>query len=171
MLTIVQHTPLWVWALLAVLIPLGVLQSVHRKRKLGAAMAMPIGLTAVSLFGAASGFANKQAALAAWLAGAAVVLVVCVVVGAWRRIEWSATEQRLDVPVSWWPMALILALFATKYVVGVSLAIHPQLAADAVLGAQLGFVYGAFSGVFLSRALAMWRVAAGAIRGTALERS
>lgn len=156
---ILQHTPTWVWVLLAALIALGVSQAKPRQRRLGSAMATPVVMTALSLLGAATSFVHSGIALAAWLAGAGATLLACIAAHAWRGIAWSPSTQRISVPGSWWPLALMMAIFATKYVVGVTLALHPERAGDAMFAALLGLTYGAFSGVFMSRGYAILRVA------------
>jgi hypothetical protein len=52
---------------------------------------------------------------------------------------------------------LLLGLFLFRYSVGLTLAIIPALAGDTGVAGFVGLVYGAFSGVFLARALAVWR--------------
>jgi len=70
-------------------------------------------------------------------------------------------EGRLSVPGSWLPLALMLGLFATKFAVGVLVALAPALRHDAAFAASAGLAYGAFSGLFLGRALALRALAAG----------
>jgi hypothetical protein len=55
-------------------------------------------------------------------------------------------------------MALILALFCVKYAVGASLAISPALSADRSFAAAVSLAYGVFSGLFLARAFAVWKL-------------
>ena len=53
---------------------------------------------------------------------------------------------------SWIPMALILGIFLTKYVVGVDVAMNPGLARDGQYTLIVGALYGVFSGIFAGRA-------------------
>jgi Na+/H+ antiporter NhaC len=75
----------------------------------------------------------------------------------WDGIRWLDAERRVLMPGSLLPLVLMLGLFLFKYSVGFSLAINPGLAADTVTAGFAGLVYGAFSGVFLARALAVGR--------------
>ena len=59
------------------------------------------------------------------------------------------------MPGSWLPLALMVALFAVKYIANVSLALHPALARDAAFAAACGLAYGGFSGLFLARSLSL----------------
>lgn len=59
----------------------------------------------------------------------------------------------------WVLLLLILGIFITQYVVGVGTAMQPALARDANFSLGFGALYGAFSGVFLARAVRLWRLA------------
>ena len=59
------------------------------------------------------------------------------------------------------PMALIMAIFLTKYFVGVELALQPTLAASGEFALQIGTLYGIFNGLFAARALRLWRLVRG----------
>ena len=50
-------------------------------------------------------------------------------------------------------MALIMGIFLTKYGVGVSLVLHPELKLHANFSLAIGTLYGVFSGIFAGRAL------------------
>ncbi|NIE65226.1 DUF6622 family protein [Burkholderia sp. Ax-1719] len=158
-LSLIQHTPHWVWGTLAALIVLGVRQSVPRQRSLRSATALPLVMTAFSLYGVVSDFAHEPLALAAWALGAGALFSVMTTQGAWRGVRWSQTQQRLIVPGSWLPLALYLGLFCVKFVVGATLAMHPARVDDADFACLTGLAYGAFSGVFVSRSYAMFRIA------------
>jgi hypothetical protein len=151
--------PPWVWGLLAALIALGVSQSLPRAVSLRRAAAVPVAMVLLSLYGVATGFASQPLALAAWAAGLAGALWAARATGAWPGIRWSAGERRVLVPGSWWPMLLMLAIFGTKFAVGVMLARQVAVAQEPLFAVAVGLAYGGFSGVFLARGLAMWKVA------------
>ncbi|MDN7181154.1 hypothetical protein M0D69_24805 [Caballeronia sp. SEWSISQ10-4 2] len=156
---IVQHTPHWVWWLLAALVSLGVSQTQPRQRTLRAATAMPIGMAALSFYGVVSIFTQESIALVAWAAAMLAALAIFHAVGIGSKARWLAAEQRLLVPGSWLPLVLILGLFIIKFGANVMLAMHPDLRVDGLFAVSVSFAYGAFSGIFLARGLAMWRVA------------
>jgi hypothetical protein len=157
LVSILQHTPPWIWALLVVLIAVGVSQSVERRRTLPGAAGLPIALTALSLYGAVSVAPQAAVALIAWAIGAAAALALCHVARLWAGIRWSASDRRLVVAGSWMPMVLILGLFVTKFGVAVTLALHPEVVHESRFSLLLPLVYGLFSGMFAARSVAMWR--------------
>jgi hypothetical protein len=159
LIEILQHTPHWVWWLLAALISLGVSQTRPQQRTLRAATAIPIAMAALSFYGVVSVFAAQSTALVAWAAAMLAAFVICHAAGVGSRVRWLAAEQRLLVPGSWVPLMLFLGLFIIKFGATVTLAMHPDLGIDWLFAASVGFAYGAFSGIFLARSLAMWRVA------------
>lgn len=150
--SILEHTPLWVWALLCALVALGVVQTRTREVSKTRVTILPMAMIALSLSGVLSAFSPWLPALAAWAAGFCGVLVFGTPVLAIRGASWSAQTRRLRVPGSFLPVSLILGLFVTKYVAAVALALHPQLAAEGAVAIPLGLVYGVFAGLFWARA-------------------
>ena len=56
------------------------------------------------------------------------------------------------------PLALITAVFALKYAVGIELALQPQAAQQPAFALTVCALYGALTGLFAARALALWRL-------------
>jgi len=156
---ILQGAPTWVWFLLAALIALGLSQSFPRTMTVRRATIVPVVLVVFSLVGVTSTFRGDALAVVAWAVALAAVASLSVGLGVWRGIAWSDATQQLKVPGSWWPLVLIVGLFITKFAVGATLAIQPAHAHEPMFAATVGAVYGAFSGMFFSRGLAMWKVA------------
>lgn len=167
LLPILQNIPRWVWILLAVLIAVGISQSVTRRRTLRSATLVPVAMIMLSLFGVISVF-SQPVALAAWAIGVAGALTLSSAIGAWKNISWSETDQRLIVPGSWVPMMLILGLFVIKFGVNVALAMNHELVINTTFAMTVSFAYGIFSGTFFGRGVVMWKTARHAIQlGTA----
>ena len=133
LLTIAQHTPNWVWMLLAALIWLGASQCFARSAGLRRVLLMPIAMAVFSAWGMASAFGGASqiaGILAAWLVTACAVAAVSL----WLRrtppagARYDAPNQRFYLPGSAWPLLLIVGIFLVKYVVGVELALQPPLA-------------------------------------------
>ena len=159
LLQIVTHTPPWVWVLLAVLVALGLSQAMPRRMTLRRLAVLPLVLLALSLSGVVTTFPGAAAPLLAWLVGVSAALAIGrPIVGA-RGARWDAESASLHVPGSWLPMVLILSLFLAKYAVGVALAMQPSLARQPGFDIGVGLAYGGFSGLFLARAAALWRLA------------
>jgi hypothetical protein len=157
-ISILQHTPNWVWGLLAALIVIGVKQTEPRLRSVRSATILPLAMAALSFYGVASVFVHQQVPLAAWAAGAVSALCAFDALGVWRGIEWSSADRSLFVPGSWVPLILLLTLFVLKFGVGVAVSLAPSLVYHADFAGLVGLAYGAFSGAFLARGLAMWRI-------------
>jgi hypothetical protein len=167
--TILHYTPTWVWGLLAGLIALGTSMAFTREITLRRATIMPLAMVGLSLYGVASVFSPQPMALAAWAVGLAVTASITIGMGIGRGATWMPETRLLRVPGSWWPLAIILGIFFTKFAVGVTLALHPDFARDSAFATSVGLVYGAFSGVFLGRGAALWKAAqAGIARTTSL---
>src|SRR5947209_5815275 len=119
---VLRGTPTWVWALLAALVALGVSQARDREASLLRVSVMPVVMTAFSLFGMVSAFGKSPMfgdAMLMWMLAAAVTFAL---VGATRgspRTEYHAATRTFFLPGSWAPLALILGIFLTRYVVNV----------------------------------------------------
>ena len=163
-LVVIQHTPLWVWGLLALLVLLGLRQSRPHRLSLPRATLLPAGMLALSLSGVISAF-GTGAALSVWalalLATAAWGLHPSAAAGA----RWSSADRLFHRPGSWLPLALMLAIFCTKFGVAVTLARHPELQHSTAFTVAASAVYGAFSGLFAARGVALWRLSAGGAVG------
>ena len=154
-IAIVQHTPAWVWGLLAALVAIGLRQTRPLEMSLTRATVLPLVLTALSLGGALSAFGHMPVALAAWAAGVATAIGLARKAVTVRGASWAARRGLLQVPGSWLPLGLIVSLFAVKYGAGVSLALAPMLASDTSFAGLCSLAYGSFSGLFLARALSL----------------
>ena len=80
-------------------------------------------------------------------------------------VRFDRSSARLHLPGSPWPLLLILAIFLLKYAVGIELAMQPQAASEQAFVLAVAACYGALSGVFASRAAALWRLGACRTRG------
>ncbi|EHP42724.1 hypothetical protein OR16_12845 [Cupriavidus basilensis OR16] len=163
---ILHHTPLWVWTLLAGLIALGLAQTVPRRMAPARATGVPIAMAVVSLGGVVSVFSPQPLALLGWGIGVAVALALANAIGAWQGIRWLEADRSLMVPGSWVPLALILCLFVTRFAVSVALAVSPGVLWHGSVAMPIGFIYGAVSGIFLSRSLVTWSLTRQALPGS-----
>lgn len=163
-IAIVQHTPAWVWGLLAVLVSLGLLQTRDREMSLLRITVLPLVMLGLSLSGVLSAFGHLPVAIGGWSTGVAAALAFGRQFIAVRGASWVPQTGTLHVPGSWLPLALMVGLFTVKYVAGASLAMHPTLAADAAFAGPISLAYGCFSGLFLARAGSLRRLAAGTNR-------
>ena len=156
---ILTHTPTWVFVLLAVLLALGIQQLFPRRVSLTRATVMPLAMTALSVSGVVSAFGAASAALVVWALGTVVAAALSLRRPLPSSTRYDAATRSFLVAGSAVPMAMILGIFSTKYAVGVGLALHPELALNAGFALAIGTLYGAFSGLFAARVLALWRLA------------
>ena len=161
-LEIIHHTPLWVWAVLAKLVAIGLWQT--RLRQIGRMRVtlLPLVMIGLSFGGVLSSFGMHAIAVGGWAAGVGAALAFGRRAVAVPGAGWSQATGLLRVPGSWLPLALMLALFALKYFAGASLALHPALVTDAVFAAACSFGFGGFSGLFLARSLSLRKLATAA---------
>lgn len=156
---ILQQTPHWVWGILAALTVMGFRQTLPRRRSLRSGTALPLVMVLLSLYGIASAFSRQPLAMLAWVGGGVLTLWLAQALRVWSGIRWLPQERSVLMPGSWLPLVLLLGLFSVKFGVAIALSTTPSLAIDAGFGGFAGLVYGGFSGLFLARALAVWRVA------------
>ncbi len=158
LIDIIKHTPVWVWGLLAALLVLGASQTRDREMGLARVTLLPLAMIGLALFGVASVFGAHLAPLFAWAVGMVVALALGGRLVAPRGARRLPMTNRLHVPGSWLPMALIVLIFVVKYYVGVSVALNPALTVATDFSGLASLAYGVFSGLFLARGLALWKV-------------
>lgn len=167
LVTIVQKTPAWVWGLLLALLWLGASQL--RRRQVGASrvVLLPVAMAGLSAYGLVSGFGAAAQAGGIVLAWLAAVFLLAALSLALQPLppsgaRYDAASRSLHLPGSPVPLMLILGIFLTKYLVGVELALQPALARDAAFALEIAALYGLFNGLFVARAVRLWRLARGA---------
>jgi hypothetical protein len=161
---IVKNTPLWVWGLLAALVALGLSQVRARTASPARIVLMPAAMTALSIWGTLSAFGQSLqfgSVQLAWIAAASLSLALVAPMAAPAGTRYDASSGRFHLPGSWVPMLLILAIFTVRYVVNVELAMQPALAQDDRYTLVTSALYGLFSGIFIGRAVRMWRLSFG----------
>ncbi len=159
LITILQRTPPWVWVILVVLVGLGLLQSVARTVSLRRIVLLPLAMTAMSLHGTFNIFPPATWSWVMWLGGALVSATWFGSADLPAGVRFDTRRRVFELPGSWQPMALMLAIFLTRYLVAVVLAMAPGLTRDPATAAIVSSIYGALSGVFLGRMVRMLRAA------------
>lgn len=159
LISIIQHTPVWVWGLLCALVALGFSQTRAREMSLLRIQIVPVLLIALSLSGVFSAFGHLPVALGGWATGFGATLAFARNAVTARGATWSSSSGTLRVPGSWLPLSLMMGLFAIKYFAGVSLAMNPALASNAAFAGWCSLAYGSISGLFVARALSLRKLA------------
>jgi hypothetical protein len=162
-LPVLRGTPPWVWGLLAGLLALGITQLRDRTAGLVRVSIMPVAMTAFALWGLNTAFGNSLTfgyAVMAWMLVAAVVFAGIAATSAPRGTTFDPAERVFFLPGSWVPLALIVAVFLTRYVVNVDIAMEPSLKSDGAYTVIVAGIYGFSTGLFAGRAARLWRLAA-----------
>lgn len=152
-ITILSHTPIWVWVLLAFLISRGIMALRPREVSPSRILIIPVVFLVWGLTGmvGADGLATKLALFAGGLlVGLAGGRALASLLPAPR---WSRATGLLAMPGS--PIALIVigVAFATKYVGTVALALNPDVTVHAEIASAMAAAGGLFAGLFWGRTL------------------
>ena len=159
LIQILKHTPLWVFALFFVLLAYGYAQHKTRLVSSPRLFTLPVIMLALSAVGVYSAFGIKPGGIAAWASGIGVALWAGWSFGSRRGVSYSSELDMFHVPGSWVPLGLMMMIFFIKYAVGFSLARHFAFVTTNWFNGSVSFVYGFLSGLFVSRALLVWRCA------------
>ena len=160
LMQILFHTPTWVFAVFGLLVWLGSTQLYARRVSLTRVAAMPVAMAGLSVYGVFSAFGDSPMALAGWAAAAAVAVALVSRRALPASTRFDAGTRTFQLAGSAVPLVLMMGIFFTKYVVGVQIALHPELAHHHDFALAIGTLYGAFSGIFAGRTLRLWKLAA-----------
>lgn len=157
LIEILKRTPSWVFVLFFVLIALGYVQSKDRSVSRSKVSILPAAMIALSLYGVLSAFGATPVGLALWVLGIVISVQVGVKLGTPRGATFSTETQSFFVPGSWVPLVFMMAIFFTKYAVGITLARQLPIANDEMFVGVVSLCYGLLSGVFFARAIVIWQ--------------
>jgi hypothetical protein len=155
-----------VFAVFVLLVWIGAKQLLSGSVSLTRITVMPIAMTALSVFGVLSAFGDSFGALLGWAAAAVVLLALVLQRPLPATTRYDAAAREFHVAGSAVPLMLMMGIFFTKYVVGVLLAMHPELAHQVSFAVGISALYGVFTGIFTGRAIRLWRLAIQADRAT-----
>lgn len=147
------------FVLFFVLLALGYFQSKDRVMKHSRVSILPLAMVALSFYGVFSAFGAAPLGLVSWIGGGTAAVLVGMKLAIPRGVTYSHETRSFTVPGSWLPLALMMAIFFIKYTVGVTLARQlPVVVMPGFIGI-VSLCYGFLSGLFLARALVIWRAA------------
>ncbi len=161
-LTIVEHTPKWVWLLLVALLWLGIRQMQTTQVPLPRLLALPVAMGALSLSGLAGAFGLTATTLLAWAAAWCATVAVLRAAGWTAHAQYDRVLRRFTVPGSVMPLLLILVIFCFRYAVGVTKAMSPELLTLPSTATVCALAYGAPAGAFAARSFGILRSRAAA---------
>jgi hypothetical protein len=152
-----QHIPLWVFGLFIGLVALGWLQTRTRQVSKLQLLGAKISLTVVTLISVVQLWWPTP-----WLAIALISWALTGLFVSWALSQSAApagasfnpATQRFTLPGSWWPLALFMAIFVCKFVVGMLNAIAPETLRSVQTAIGISALYGLLSGIVIAR---VWR--------------
>lgn len=156
---ILRRTPSWVFVLFFALLALGYFQSKDRLVSRSNVTLLPAAMLLLSFYGVLSAFGITPLALAAWLAGVGATVWLGLKTANLCGASITKETKLLAVPGSWLPLSLMMAIFFTKYAVGVILARKLPVASNLTFIGSVSLIYGLLSGVFFARAISILRTA------------
>lgn len=155
---IIKRTPLWVFALFVALLVMGYTQSKDRTLSRGKVAILPVVMIGLSFYGVISAFGiGRPLGLVSWFIGIFIAGLLSIKYPSPAGVSYSASDRLYSSPGSWLPLLLMMVLFSLKYAVGVILARRLPVADEPIFIASVSLGYGLISGLFLMRALVIWR--------------
>lgn len=151
---ILANTPLWVWALLALLVWLGSLGLKRRRMALRRLAIVPGIFILWGLAGLAARPFEAGIIAALWLGGLGAGLLLGLATGP-RLLSVDRTRREVEMPASGWPLVRNLIFFVAHYSLIVTAAILPAHT-DMLLQADI-VVSGASAGYFIGWTIAVLR--------------
>jgi hypothetical protein len=151
---IILHTPLWVWPLLAGLIVLGLVQARDRSVPGFVVLALPLFMVAYSAYGVIATFGGDPRALAGW--GAGILVAVALnqfVFGIPRGVVREPGRWRFLIRGSLLPLVLIMAIFWTRFALGVLAGMSPATLSPPGFVIGIAFWLGLCGGFFPARSI------------------
>src|SRR6185369_1832521 len=113
----------------------------------------------LSFLGVWSSFGARLTGFAPWACALLAVVTFSLTLKPPRNASYSHESGLFTVPGSWIPLALMMCIFFTKYVVAVARALNPDTSNSIALVAVVSTICGLCSGVFFARALRVARTA------------
>ena len=154
---IISNTPVWVFLIFGVLVVLGFLQAKTREVSVKAVFVLPMAMILFSLFGVYSVFGMSVAVIGLWGLGLAVMTLIGLKLGFPKSVTYSQERDKLIIVGSWTPLLFMMAIFFTRYFVGFATARELPIIHEMYFALAIALAYGAFTGVFLSRSLVMFK--------------
>jgi hypothetical protein len=154
---IVAGTPLWVWALLVLLLFLGVRALWPTTAPLWRLAILPTVFFVWGLYGLFTLHSLALQRLLPWALALAAGIGVGLMIAGLSKIRADKTRQAVQIPGSSLTLVLSLLIFAMKYVFGVLHARRPDLFAEVWLWLPEIALSGLLTGMFVGQFAGLWR--------------
>ena len=154
--------PFWPFAILAILIAAGYRQSQERVVKPGLLIGVAAAMLGLSIYGVTAAFGAGLVPVVAWALGYAASVRFS---GPWVAPRGMTHEGgAVRVPGSWVPMGLMMGIFMSKFALGFLTGVGAHVVHELWFAATASALFGALSGGFAARAIAVRRFAGSAPR-------
>jgi hypothetical protein len=135
-LIMIQHTPPWVWPLIAAVLAFGIYNLRTREIAPPRLVAFPLIMLGLSLGNAIGTAAPVSLAAASWIIAAALGAVAgWAMTGAPLAVD--AATRRLTIAGSATPLIVTVAIVVLRYAFGYLYGRHPELRADPALALEI----------------------------------
>ncbi len=151
---IILHAPLWVWPLLLGLIGLGLVQVQDRSVPGAVVLALPLVMVPYSAYGLIATFGADPRVLTAWCAGIlATIALNQSVLGIPHGVVRDRGHWRFLVRGSLLPLVVMMAIFWTRFVLGVLAGMAPATISGPSFVIGIAFWLGLCGGFFPARTI------------------
>jgi hypothetical protein len=151
---ILHNTPYWVWGVFVLLLVLGLSQTRGRNVSRALVFVLPLIMIPLSFYTIASSFGIHALPVIAWALGIAAAFALNVFVfQAPSGVRYVSDLGKFEVPGSWVPLFLMMTIFLSRFVLGVTRAVNPALIGNDVFVGAVSAILGLCSGTFAARAM------------------
>ncbi len=153
----VIRTPVWVWALLAFLLFIGIRGLRPTVASFGRLLILPAVFLVWGLSGFATSYGFRPAGIAVWLAAIAIGAALGWLMARAIAIKADRDHGLVRLPGTWVNLVLILIIFAVKYTLGILAGFRPSITGELLYMATDVGVSGLLTGMFAGRLYGLWR--------------
>lgn len=154
LLAILTHTPIWVWAIFALIIFLGYQRTRDRTVQLWRLLLLPVIMVLLAVSGMMGAGLGVLPGIVVGVAIGGVAGWLLERDGSTRRLP----DGRLWLRGEWWSLVQVMLIFVVRYAINVIAAVNPVLAGDFTFHLATVFVSSLLSAMVLGRMLARLRV-------------
>jgi hypothetical protein len=154
---IISYTPRWVFGLLVALCVFGLLQTRSRQVSVAVALILPVGMLLLSLQGASATLGWHLPVLTCWLLGISATAIIWLKLINRDSARYEPQVNKLMIQGSWVPLLIILAIFFTRYFLGVAEGMQLEVMRNWYFPLLMSFILGAWSGYFCARGIIYWQ--------------
>jgi hypothetical protein len=135
-------------------------QSKDRTVRRARLLVLPIVMLCLSSYGVGSSFGFALLPFSAWSLGFLAIVAFAPRIRAPAGVTYLPEFESFRVPGTWLPFGLMMAIFWIKYATGYVLGRNLSFAQHTWFISTVSVSLGVLSGVFMARAVSIWRSAA-----------